>query len=249
MVMATPAPVLIVAGGSRGIGAATARLAAQQGYDVAVGYHRDGSAADEVVAAIRASGRAAIAVKGDMAREEDVAALFAATGEALGPPSHLVYSSGITGHPSRLEDATAATLRAVLDLNVLGALLCARAAARGMSTRNGGAGGAIVLLSSAAATIGSAGEYVWYAASKGAIDSMTLGLARELAPDGVRVNAVSPGLIATDIHAPGRLERLAPTTPAGRAGSPEEVAEAVLFLLSEQASYITGSVLRVSGGR
>jgi NAD(P)-dependent dehydrogenase (short-subunit alcohol dehydrogenase family) len=184
-----------------------------------------------------------------MAREEDVAALFAATARELGPPTHLVYSSGITGAPSRLEEVSADTLRAVLDLNVLGALLCVRAAVRGMSRRHGGPGGAIVLLSSAAATIGSAGEYVWYAASKGAIDSMTLGLGRELAGDGIRVNAVSPGLIATEIHGPGRLERLAPTIPVGRAGTAEEVAAAILFLLSDQAAYITGSVLRVSGGR
>jgi NAD(P)-dependent dehydrogenase (short-subunit alcohol dehydrogenase family) len=161
----------------------------------------------------------------------------------------LIYSCGITGGSSRVETVATATLREVFDVNVIGALICARTLIKHASTRHGGPGGAIVMVSSAAATIGSAGEYVWYAASKAAVDTMTLGLARELAGEGIRVNAVAPGLIATEIHPPGRLERLVPSTPIGRAGTAEEVAEAILFLLLEQASYVTGSVLRVGGGR
>ena len=242
-------PIVLIAGGSRGIGAATARLAAARGFDVAVNYHHAEGAAAEVVAAVEAAGQRAIAVQGDMARDADVARVFATVDRRLGALSHLVYSSGITGAPSRLEAVDTDTLRKVLDLNVLGALLCVRAAVPRLSAARGGAGGAIVLLSSAAATLGSAGEYVWYAASKGAIDTMTLGLSRELAGDRIRVNAVAPGLIATEIHGPGRLERLAPGVPAGRAGTAEEVAEAIVFLLSDAASYITGTVLRVAGGR
>jgi NAD(P)-dependent dehydrogenase (short-subunit alcohol dehydrogenase family) len=243
------APILIVAGGSRGIGAAAARLAGARGFDVAVNYLRDDKAAAAVVAAIRQSGRRAIALKGDMGREEDIAGMFATVERDLGPPTHLIYSCGITGGSSRVETVATATLREVFDVNVIGALICARTLIKHASTRHGGPGGAIVMLSSAAATIGSAGEYVWYAASKAAADTMTLGLARELAGEGIRVNAVAPGLIATEIHPPGRLERLVPSTPIGRAGTAEEVAEAILFLLSEQASYVTGSVLRVGGGR
>jgi NAD(P)-dependent dehydrogenase (short-subunit alcohol dehydrogenase family) len=243
------APILIVAGGSRGIGAAAARLAGARGFDVAVNYLRDDKAAAAVVAAIRQSGRRAIAVKGDMGREEDIARMFTTVERDLGPPTHLIYSCGITGGSSRVETVATATLREVFDVNVIGALICARTLIKHASTRHGGPGGAIVMVSSAAATIGSAGEYIWYAASKAAVDTMTLGLARELAGEGIRVNAVAPGLIATEIHPPGRLERLVPSTPIGRAGTAEEVAEAILFLLSEQASYVTGSVLRVGGGR
>lgn len=245
----TSAPVLLVTGGSRGIGAAVARLAAARGFDVAVNFRRERAAAEAVIADVRAAGRRGLAVAGDMSREEDVSAVFDAVDGALGPLTHLVYNAGITGKPSRLEDATAETMRAVLDLNVLGALLSAQAAIPRMSCRHGGRGGAIVMLSSAAATLGSAGEYVWYAASKGAIDSLTLGLAKELAADAIRVNAVAPGFIATDIHVPGRLERVIPAVPLQRAGTPEEVAEAVLYLLSDAASYVTGTVLRVAGGR
>jgi NAD(P)-dependent dehydrogenase (short-subunit alcohol dehydrogenase family) len=246
---ASAPPVLLVAGGSRGIGAATATLAAARGFDVAVNYLRDSAAAEVVVAAIEAQGRAAIAVPADMACERDVERAFATVDRKLGTLTHLVYSCGITGPNSRLEAVETETLRKVLDLNVLGALLCTRAAIARISVKHGGRGGAIVLLSSAAATIGSAGEYVWYAASKGAIDSMTLGLARELAGDGIRVNAVAPGIIATQIHPPGRIDRLAPTAPMARAGTAAEVAEAIVFLLSEASSYVTGTVLRVAGGR
>jgi NAD(P)-dependent dehydrogenase (short-subunit alcohol dehydrogenase family) len=247
--MASATPVLIVAGGSRGIGAAAARLAGARGFDVAVNYLRDDKAAATVVGAVEAAGRRAIAVKGDMGKEDDIARLFTTVARDLGPPTHLIFSCGITGTSSRLEAVATGTLREVFDVNVIGALICVRSFIAHASTRHGGPGGAVVLLSSAAATIGGAGEYVWYAASKGAIDTMTLGLARELAGEGIRVNAVAPGLIATDIHPPGRLERLVPSTPIGRAGTAEEVAEAVMFLLSDAASYITGSVLRVGGGR
>jgi NAD(P)-dependent dehydrogenase (short-subunit alcohol dehydrogenase family) len=247
--MAPQEPVLLVTGGSRGIGAACARLAGARGFKVGVNYVRDRRAADAVVGALRASGGNAVAVQGDMKAETDIERVLETLERELGRLTHLVYSSAITGAPSRLEAAKTETLREVLDLNVLGALLCVRAAVPRISTKLGGAGGAIVLISSAAATLGSPGEYVWYAASKGAVESMTVGLARELAADNVRVNAVAPGLIATEIHAPGRLERMAPGVPVGRAGTAEEVAEAILFLLSDAASYVTGTVLRVAGGR
>ena len=241
--------VLLITGAGRGIGAATAKLAGGRGYDVAVNYLRDATAAGEVVAAIHNAGGRALAIQGDMAREEDVSRTFAAIDSELGRITHLVYNAGTTGGYSRLEDADTAMMRSVLELNVLGALMCVKAAAERMSTKKGGQGGAIVLISSMAAVLGSAGEYVWYAASKGAIDSMTVGLSRELAAEGIRVNAVAPGLIATGLHPAGRLERLAPMMPIPRAGTPEEVAEAVLFLLSDAASYTTGTNLRVSGGR
>ena len=241
--------ILLITGAGRGIGAATARLAAARGYDVAVNYLRDEKAADDVVGAVRAAGRRAVAIQGDMAIEADVARTFAGVDKELGRLTHLVYNAGSTGGNSRLEAADTAMIRSVIELNVLGALMCVKAAIPRMSAKHGGPGGAIVMLSSVAATLGSAGEYVWYAASKGAVDSMTIGLSRELAADRIRVNAVAPGLIATDIHPPGRLERLAPLTPVGRAGTPDEIAESVLFLLSDASSYTTGTVLRVSGGR
>jgi NAD(P)-dependent dehydrogenase (short-subunit alcohol dehydrogenase family) len=247
--MGSQRPVLLVTGGSRGIGGACAKLAGARGFKVGVNYVRDRRAADEVVGAMRASGGQAIALQGDMEVEADVDRVLQTLEREFGRLTHLVYNSGITGPPSRLEAAKTESLREVLDLNVLGALFCVRAAVPRISAKQGGGGGAIVLISSAAATLGSPGEYVWYAASKGAIDAMTIGLARELAGDKIRVNAVAPGLIATEIHPPGRLERMAPAVPMERAGSAEEVAEAILFLLSDAASYVTGTVLRVAGGR
>jgi NAD(P)-dependent dehydrogenase (short-subunit alcohol dehydrogenase family) len=235
------------------MGAATARLAAARGLDVAVNYKSDARSAAAVVDAVNAAGRAGLAIAGDMGVEADIARMFETVDAKLGTLTHFVYNCGITGKASRLEDADPATMRQVVDVNVLGALLCLRHAIRRMSRKRGGTGGAIVLISSAAAGLGGANEYVWYAASKGAIESMTVGLSRELTADGIRVNAVSPGMIATDIHAaggmPDRLDRLGPTLPMGRPGQPEEVAEGILFLLSDAASYITGTVLRVTGGR
>ena len=243
------APILLITGASRGIGAATAKLAATRGFDVAVNYLRDETAANAVVGVVRQAGRRAIAVQGDMGKEADIARMFAAVDKDLGRLTHLVYNAGITGGAARVEAADPAMMRDVIDVNVLGALLCARAAIPLISRKHGGKGGAMVLISSVAATLGGSGEYVWYAATKGAIDSMTLGLSKELAADGIRVNAVAPGPIATDIHPPGRLERVAPMVPLARAGTPEEVAQAVVFLLSDASSYTTGSILRVAGGR
>ena len=241
--------VLLITGAGRGIGAATAKLAAAQGYDVAINYLRDETAAAAVVSAVRAAGRRGIAIKGDLAREDDIARMFKTVDDELGRLTHLVYNAGVTGGYGRLEAAEAAMMRNVLELNVLGALLCVQAAIPRMSVKQGAAGGAIVLLSSMAASLGSPGEYVWYAASKGGIDSMTIGLSKELAVDGIRVNAVAPGLIATEIHPPGRLDRLAPMMPIARAGTADEVAPSILFLLSDASSYTTGTILRVSGGR
>jgi NAD(P)-dependent dehydrogenase (short-subunit alcohol dehydrogenase family) len=241
--------VVLITGGSRGIGAETARLAGARGYAVAVNYRSDARAAAAVVAAIAGAGGKAVALKGDMGVEADVERVFAEVDRTHGPLTHLVYNAGITGKSSRVETVDTATLRAVMDINVLGAFYAVRAAIRRMSVRHGGKGGAIVLLSSAAATLGSPFEYVWYAASKGAVDTMTLGLARELAEDGIRVNAVSPGPIETEIHEPGRLDRVVKQVPLGRAGTPQEVAEAILFLLSDASSYTTGANLRIGGGR
>lgn len=245
----TEQPILLVTGGSRGIGAATCRLAGERGYAVAVNYRNDKTAADRVVDAISSAGDRAIAVQGDMAKEEDIARVFQTVDRALGRLTHLVCNSGVTGRNSRMEFADTQTIRNALDVNVFGALICVRDAIPRISTRHGGRGGAIVLVSSVASTLGAAGEYVWYAASKGAVDAMTLGLAQELAPDGIRVNTVSPGIIDTEIHEPGRLERLAPQLPMARAGRPEEVAETILFLLSDAASFTTGAIVRVAGGR
>jgi NAD(P)-dependent dehydrogenase (short-subunit alcohol dehydrogenase family) len=245
--------VLLVTGSGRGIGAATCRLAGARGFAVAVNYRENEAAAAEVVAEIeRANGRA-VAIRADVARESEVERLFAETEGRLGPITHLVNNAGVTGRAGRLDAVVTETLRSVFDLNIMGTFLCARAAVCRMSTRHGGKGGVIVNISSGAATIGSPGEWIWYAASKAAVDTLTLGLARELAREGVRVNSVQPGLVATDIHLSSgiedRLGKLAPNIPMGRAGTAEEVAETVLFLLSDSASYVTGAVLRVAGGR
>lgn len=241
--------VLLVTGASRGIGAACAKLAAARGYDVAVNYVRDEKAAGDVVAAVKKAGQRAVAIQGDMAKDADIDRLFATIDKELGRLTHLVYNAGTTGGNSRVEAIDAKAIRDTMDLNVVGALLCTKAAIQRMSTKHGGQGGAIVMISSMAATLGSPGEYVWYAASKGAVDTMTIGLSKELAGDGIRVNAVSPGIIKTDIHPPGRLERIAPMVPLQRPGEAEEVAEAVLFLLSDASSYTTGTNVRVAGGR
>ncbi|HEU5016855.1 MAG TPA: SDR family oxidoreductase [Pseudolabrys sp.] len=242
-------PVLLIAGGSRGIGAATARLAADHGYDVAVNYKRNADAAKTVIADIMARGRKAVAIPGDMASEADIERTFDEAAAALGPITHFVHSAGIIGKNARLEEADAATIRAVIDVNLYGGMLCARAAVRRMSTARGGQGGSIVLLSSIAALTSGAGEYVFYAAAKAGIDVLTLGLAREVAKEGIRVNAVRPGPTDTEIHEPGRLARVTPLLPMGRPGKPNEIAETVLFLLSDAASYVSGSVLNVAGGR
>ena len=247
-------PIVLITGGSRGIGAAVAQLAAARGYDIAVSYRSEREAAERVVAACRMSGANALACQGDVASEADVVRLFDEIESSLGQLSHVINNAGITGRSSRLDAAPADVIRTCIDVNVTGAILVAREAARRLSTRHGGPGGSIVNISSVAATIGSPGEYVWYAASKGAIDALTLGLAKELATEGVRVNAVSPGLVETEIHArstgdAGRMERIAPLIPVGRIGQPHEIAEAVLFLMSEGASYTTGANIKVSGGR
>jgi NAD(P)-dependent dehydrogenase (short-subunit alcohol dehydrogenase family) len=245
--------VMLVTGAGRGIGAATARLAATRGYAVGVNYLRNRVAADAVVAEIARAGGRALAVQADVSAEGEVARMFDAVERSLGPVAALVNNAGILERQMRLEDMTLERFERVLAANLTGTFLCAREAVRRMSTRRGGAGGAIVNLSSMAARLGAPGEYVDYAAAKGAIDALTVGLAKEVARDGIRVNAVRPGLIYTEIHAsggePGRVERLKDAVPLGRGGQPEEVARAVLWLASDEASYVTGSFVDVSGGR
>jgi NAD(P)-dependent dehydrogenase (short-subunit alcohol dehydrogenase family) len=242
-------PVLLIAGGSRGIGAATAKLAGARGYNVAINYKTNSNAAAGVVDAVKHAGGEAIAIQGDMAQESDIERVFDAATDTFGSLTHFVHSSGIIGDSSRLDEASAKTIREVLELDTFGALLCLRACVRRMSSRHGGKGGAVVMLSSMAAPLGGANECVWYAAAKAGVDSMVIGVSREVAKEGIRVNAVTPGVIDTDIQPPGRIERVMPMLPMGRAGQADEVAEAVLFLLSDGASYISGANLRVSGAR
>ena len=246
-------PVAVVTGGSRGIGADTAVALATQGWDVCVGYRENADAARRVVAACRARGRRAHAVRVDVGAEQPILDLFRAVDAELGTPGALVNNAGIVAPRSRLDEMGIERLQHMMQVNVVGAFLCAREAVRRMSTARGGAGGVIVNVSSAASRLGSPGEYVDYAASKAAIDTMTIGLAREVATEGVRVNAVRPGLIETEIHAsggqPDRIDRLRDSIPMGRAGRPGEVAEAIAWLCSDESSYVTGALLDVSGGR
>jgi NAD(P)-dependent dehydrogenase (short-subunit alcohol dehydrogenase family) len=251
--MKTSPGTLIVTGGSRGIGAAISRMAAAQGYAVAVNYHSNESAASAVVAQIEKTGGRATAIRGDIGREQDILALFENAERVLGPLAGLVNNAAITGDFSRVDSVSAEMLERLMAVNVTGAILCAREAVRRLSTKHGGHGGVIVNISSRAAELGSAGEWVHYALTKAAVNTLTIGLAREVATEGIRVNSVAPGLVDTDIHAaagdPGRLARLVNTIPLGRAGTPEEIAKAVIWLLSPAASYVTGTILTASGGR
>ncbi|MEO3973454.1 SDR family oxidoreductase [Streptomyces sp. CAU 1734] len=245
-----PRPVTVVTGGSRGIGAAIALRLAADGHDLVLGYAGNARAAEETAGAVRAAGARCAAVRADIADETAVELLFDTAEAELGPVTGLVNNAGVTGRIGPLAETDTETLRRVLEVNVLGYLLCCRRAARDMSARGSGA---IVNISSAAATLGSPGEYVHYAAAKAAVDAMTVGLAKELGPSGVRVNAVAPGVINTEIHAamgdPGRPARVARRVPLGRPGEPAEVAGAVSWLLSSDASYTTGTVVRIAGGR
>ena len=249
----SPSGSVLITGASRGIGAATAWLCAQRGHAVAVNYARDAAAAQALVGRIRAAGGTAIAVAADVADEAQVLAMFARVDAELPPLAGLVNNAGIVDVAARVEEMSAARLQRMFAVNLTGSFVCAREAVKRMSTRHGGRGGAIVNLSSAAARLGSPGQYVDYAASKAGIDIFTLGLAKEVAAEGIRVNGVRPGIIATELHAsggqPSRAADMAPQVPMQRAGSAEEVAEAIAWLLSDAASYTTGSVLDVTGGR
>ena len=244
---------MLVTGGSRGIGAACAVLAAERGYDVAIGYRRDSGAAESVAEWVRAYGARAATIPADIADEDDVERMFAAVDAELGALSVLVNNAGTLDLQMRLDEMTAARVERTLRVNVLGVFLCCRAAVRRMSTRHGGAGGRIVNVSSVAARIGGAREYIDYAASKGAVDTMTLGLATEVAEEGIRVNAVRPGIVYTELHAlggePGRVDRVKAAVPMKRGGEPAEIARAILWLASEESSYTTGACLDVAGGR
>jgi NAD(P)-dependent dehydrogenase (short-subunit alcohol dehydrogenase family) len=243
--------ITIVTGGSRGIGAATALQLAGQGHDLVLGYRSNAEQAAAVAEQARASGVRAVAVRAEVTSDADVDGLFAAAAE-LGRLTGLVNNAGLTAHIGDLADTPTDTIRHVLDVNLLGTILCARRAAQVMSTRRGGAGGAIVNVSSSGATLGSPHEYVHYAAAKAGVDALTMGLAKELAAEGIRVNAVAPGLVRTDIHAgagkPERIDTAVARVPAGRAGEPDEIAPAIAWLLGEQARYASGAVLRVAGG-
>ncbi len=249
-----PRPAVLITGASRGIGAAIAEMAAARGFDIALNYRSEREAAERVAATCRAAGARVALCPGDMGMEADIIRVFSEASGALGALDHVVNNAGITGKSSRLADADADVIRACVDLNVTGAILVAREAVRHLSTARGGRGGSLVNISSVAARLGSAGEYVWYAASKGAIDTLTIGLASEVAREGIRVNAVSPGMTLTGIHErstqdAGRLERIRPHIPMQRIGTPQEIAEAVLFLMSPGASYISGANITVAGGR
>ncbi|WP_312836568.1 SDR family oxidoreductase [Comamonas sp.] len=245
--------IVLITGASRGIGAATALLAARHGWDVAVNYSSNEAAAQTVVQAVQALGRRAIAVQADVADEAQVLAMFARIDQELGRLGALVNNAGVVDRAQRLQDMDMARWRRMFDINVLGSFLCAREAVRRMSTAEGGAGGSIVNVSSRAACLGSANQYVDYAASKAAIDTMTLGLAHEVAAQGIRVNGVRPGLIETDIHAsggqPDRVQRLSAGVPLGRGGTADEIAQAIYWLMSEHSSYCTGSFIDAGGGR
>ncbi len=246
-------PTLLVTGGSRGIGAATALLAAQRGYAVAVNYTANSLAADEVVRQIRAQGGNAMAVQADVGDEAQVMAMFQKIDAKLGRLTALVNNAGVVDVAARVDEMSVARLKRMFDINVVGSFVCAREAVKRMSTRHGGSGGVIVNVSSAAARLGGSGQYVDYAASKGAIDTLTIGLAKEVALEGIRVNAVRPGIIETDIHAsggqPDRARQMAPLVPMQRAGNADEVARAIVWLLSDESSYTTGTLLDVAGGR
>jgi NAD(P)-dependent dehydrogenase (short-subunit alcohol dehydrogenase family) len=241
--------VMIVTGGSRGLGAAIAELAAQRGYDVCITYRSDARRAEEVVMRVRAARRRAYAVQADVAADDDVKRMFEEVDRELGTVGALINNAGVSGRKGRVDALDGAEVMDLLGTNVAGPLLCAKEAIRRMSTLRGGRGGAIVNLSSAASRLGGAGRNVHYAASKAAVNIMTLGLAREVAAEGIRVNAVAPGVIDTESQEPGRVAEIGPTLPMQRAGRPEEVAQTVLWLCSDEASYVTGAVLDVTGGR
>ncbi|MFL1501188.1 SDR family oxidoreductase [Pseudomonas sp. S191] len=247
------APVILITGGSRGVGAATARLAAERGYDVAISFVSDEAAALAVANDVKATGRRALAIRADSADPEQVAALFAAIDREFGRLDVLVNNAAILGPQSRLEDLDFARMQRIFAVNAIGPMLCSQHAIKRMSRRHNGRGGVVINLSSGAARLGSPHEYIDYAASKGALESFTIGFAKEVARDGIRVNCVRPGHIYTDMHAsggePGRVDRVKDSIPMGRGGQPEEVARAVLWLASDEASFITGTFLDVTGGK